>query len=172
MIRVMVVDDHEFVRTMMCELVDGTDDMQVVGEAPDGSRALPVAQATRPDVVLMDLSMPLMNGIDATREVTASMPEAQVIVLTTSTKGQDVHDAAAAGAVGFLSKGADPRDVLDAIRAVVTKQLEESRAAGAIGSSLQAEVVVAAPAARDVLAWGVCWAFVSAMLRGPPRPAG
>ncbi len=120
MIRVMVVDDHEFVRTMMCELVDGTDDMQVVGQAPDGSQALPVAQQARPDVVLMDLSMPVMNGIDATREVTALVPEIRVIVLTTSTKGQHVHDAAAAGAVGFLSKGADPDDVLDAIRAVVT----------------------------------------------------
>ena len=121
MIRVMVVDDHEFVRTMMCELVDGTDDMQVVAEAPDGGQALPVAQQSKPDVVLMDLSMPVMNGIDATREITASLPEARVIVLTTSTKGQDVHDAAAAGAVGFLSKGADPDDVLDAIRAVVTQ---------------------------------------------------
>ena len=99
MIRVMVVDDHEFVRTMMCELVDGTDDMQVVGEAPDGTQALPIARETKPDVVLMDLSMPIMNGIDATREVTASIPSARVIVLTTSTKGQDVHDAAAAGAV-------------------------------------------------------------------------
>jgi len=119
-IRVMVVDDHEFVRSMMCELVDGTDDMQVVAEAPDGVQALPVAQETKPDVVLMDLSMPIMNGIDATREVTASIPGARVIVLTTSTKGQDVHDAAAAGAIGFLSKGADPHDVLDAIRAAVT----------------------------------------------------
>ena len=121
MIRVMVVDDHDFVRTMMCELVDGTDDMQVVAEAPDGGQALPAAQESKPDVVLMDLSMPVMNGIDATREITAWVPEARVIVLTTSTKGQDVHDAAAAGAVGFLSKGADPDDVLDAIRAVVTQ---------------------------------------------------
>jgi DNA-binding NarL/FixJ family response regulator len=120
-IRVMVVDDHEFVRTMMCELVDGTDDMQVVGEAADGAQALPLAQQTRPDVVLMDLSMPVMNGIDATREVTASVPGARVIVLTTSTKGQDVHDAAAAGAVGFLSKGGDPSAVLDAIRAAATQ---------------------------------------------------
>jgi len=119
-IRVMVVDDHEFVRSMMCELVDGTDDMQVVGEAPDGVQALPVVQETKPDVVLMDLSMPTMNGIDATREVTASMPDVRVIVLTTSTNGQDVHDAAAAGAIGFLSKGAEPDDVLDAIRAAVT----------------------------------------------------
>ena len=119
-IRVMVVDDHEFMRSMMCELVDGTDDMQVVGEAPDGVQALPVVQETKPDVVLMDLSMPVMNGIDATREVTASMPDVRVIVLTTSTNGQDVHDAAAAGAIGFLSKGAEPDDVLDAIRAAVT----------------------------------------------------
>ena len=83
MIRVMVVDDHEFVRSTMCELIDGADDMQVVGEAPDGVQALPVVQETKPDVVLMDLSMPTMNGIDATREVTASMPDVRVIVLTT-----------------------------------------------------------------------------------------
>jgi DNA-binding NarL/FixJ family response regulator len=120
-IRVMVVDDHEFVRSMMCELIDGTDDMQVVGVASDGGQALPVAQETTPDVVLMDLSMPGMNGIDATRAVTSSIPGARVIVLTSSTKGQDVHDAAAAGAVGFLSKGADPDEVLDAIRSAVTE---------------------------------------------------
>jgi len=118
MIRVMVVDDHEFVRCMMCELVDGADDMQVVGQADDGGQAASVARETAPDVVLMDLSMPVKSGIDATREVMAVVPTARVIVLTTSTKGQDVHDAAAAGAVGFLSKGADPDDVLDAIRAV------------------------------------------------------
>jgi DNA-binding NarL/FixJ family response regulator len=118
MIRVMVVDDHEFVRTMMCELIDGADDMQVVGQAGDGGQATSVARETAPDVVLMDLSMPVKGGIDATREVMASVPTARVIVLTTSTKGQDVHDAAAAGAVGFLSKGAEPDDVLDAIRTV------------------------------------------------------
>jgi DNA-binding NarL/FixJ family response regulator len=106
---------------MMCELIDGTDDMQVVGEATDGAQALPAAQQSKPDVVLMDLSMPVMNGIDATREVTASVPGVRVIVLTTSTKGQDVHDAAAAGAVGFLSKGGDPNAVLDAIRAAAAQ---------------------------------------------------
>ena len=121
MIRVMVVDDHEFVRSMMCELIGGADDMQVVGEAPDGGQALPLAQETKPDVVLMDLSMPGMNGIDATRAVTTSIPDARVIVLTSSTKGQDVCDAAAAGAVGFMAKGADPDDVLEAIRAAVTQ---------------------------------------------------
>jgi DNA-binding NarL/FixJ family response regulator len=117
MIRVMVVDDHDFVRSMMCELIDGTDDLRVVGEAEDGARAVAVARETTPDVVLMDLSMPVLNGIDATRQVVAAVPPVRVIVLTTSTRGQDVHDAAAAGAVGFLSKGADPDDVLEAIRA-------------------------------------------------------
>ncbi|MDT0351255.1 response regulator [Pseudonocardia charpentierae] len=117
MIRVMVVDDHDFVRSTMCELIDGTDDLRVVGEAEDGARAVAVARETTPDVVLMDLSMPVLNGIDATRQVVAAVPAARVIVLTTSTRGQDVHDAAAAGAVGFLSKGADPDDVLEAIRA-------------------------------------------------------
>jgi DNA-binding NarL/FixJ family response regulator len=116
MIRVMVVDDHDFIRSTMCELIDATDDMQVVGEAENGAAALPAARAAHPEVVLMDLSMPVMNGIDATRELVAALPDVRVIVLTTSTKGQDVHDAAAAGAVGFLAKGADPDAVLAAIR--------------------------------------------------------
>src|SRR5215207_6386093 len=113
----MVVDDHDFVRSMMCELIDGTDDLRVVGEAEDGARAVAVAHETTPDVVLMDLSMPVLSGIDATRQVVAAVPAVRVIVLTPSIRGQDVHDAAAAGAVGFLSKGADPDDVLNAIRA-------------------------------------------------------
>jgi DNA-binding NarL/FixJ family response regulator len=119
-IRVMVVDDHEFVRSTMVELIDGTNDMHVVGEAENGAAALPAAQEADAEVVLMDLSMPVMNGIDATRELVAALPLIRVIVLTTSTKGQDVHDAAAAGAVGFLKKGADPDDVLDAIRTAVS----------------------------------------------------
>jgi DNA-binding NarL/FixJ family response regulator len=116
MIRVMVVDDHEFIRSTMCELIDATDDLRVVGQADNGAAALPAARATRPQVVLMDLSMPVMNGIDATRELVAALPDVRVIVLTTSTRGQDVYDAAAAGAVGFLGKGADPDAVLTAIR--------------------------------------------------------
>jgi DNA-binding NarL/FixJ family response regulator len=116
MIRVMVVDDHEFIRSTMCELIDATDDLRVVGQADNGAAALPAARAARPQVVLMDLSMPVMNGIDATRELVAALPDVRVIVLTTSTRGQDVYDAAAAGAVGFLGKGADPDAVLTAIR--------------------------------------------------------
>lgn len=119
MIRVLVVDDHDFVRSTMCELIEATDDMQVVGEAANGAAALPAARTAHPEVVLMDLSMPVMNGIDATRQLVGALPHLRVIVLTTSTKGQDVHDAAAAGAVGFLGKGADPDAVLDAIRTAV-----------------------------------------------------
>lgn len=117
MIRVMVVDDHDFVRSAMCELVESTDDMVVVGEAENGADAQLVARDAAPEVVLMDLSMPVMNGIDATRALVAALPTVRVIVLTTSTKGQDVHDVAAAGAVGFVRKGAEPDAVLDAIRA-------------------------------------------------------
>ena len=120
MIRVMVVDDHEFVRSTMCELIDSADDLHVVGSAENGAAALPAARAAEPEVVLMDLSMPVMNGIDATRQLVQALPQVRVIVLTTSTKGQDVKDAAAAGAVGFIAKGADPDVVLGAIRAVVS----------------------------------------------------
>lgn len=116
MIRVMVVDDHAFVRATMCDLISETDDLEVVGEAENGAEALPEARRTNPEVVLMDLSMPVKNGIDATRELTTALPELKVIVLTTSTNGQDVRDAAAAGAVGFLGKGADPEEILDSVR--------------------------------------------------------
>ena len=117
MIRVMVVDDHDFVRSAMCELIESADDMSVVGEAENGAEAQQVARDVGPEVVLMDLSMPVMNGIDATRAMVTELPSVRVIVLTTSTKGQDVHDVAAAGAVGFLGKSADPDAVLNAIRA-------------------------------------------------------
>ena len=116
-VRVVVVDDHPLLRDSIRSLLHGAGDMEWVGEAREGGEGVDLVARTRPDVVLMDLSMPGMNGIDATREMMAAVPTVRVIVLTTSTKGQDVHDAAAAGAVGFLSKGADPDDVLDAIRA-------------------------------------------------------
>jgi DNA-binding NarL/FixJ family response regulator len=116
MIRVMLVDDHDFVRSAMSELINGADDLRVVGEAENGAEALPTARRTAPEVVLMDLSMPVMNGIDATRELVAELPSVRVIVLTTSVRTQDVCAAAAAGAVGFIGKGADPDDVLAAIR--------------------------------------------------------
>jgi DNA-binding NarL/FixJ family response regulator len=116
----MVVDDHDFVRSTMVELIDATSDMRVVGEAENGAEAVRAARSNDAEVVLMDLSMPVMNGIDATRELVAALPQIRVIVLTTSTRGQDVHDAAQAGAIGVLRKGADPDDVLDAIRTVVT----------------------------------------------------
>lgn len=119
MIRVMVVDDHDFVRSAMCELIESADDMSVVGEAENGAQAQEVARDVAPEVVLMDLSMPVMNGVEATRALVAALPAVRVIVLTTSTKGQDVHDVDAPGAVGFLGKGADPDAVLDAIRAAV-----------------------------------------------------
>ena len=112
---VLLADDAEDILEAHGEIL--RDAGYRVAVARNGEEAVAQALALRPDVVLMDLSMPVMNGIDATREVTASVPTVRVIVLTTSTKGQDVHDAAAAGAVGFLSKGADPDDVLDAIRA-------------------------------------------------------
>jgi DNA-binding NarL/FixJ family response regulator len=117
LIRVMVVDDHDFVRTTMTELIDATEDMRVVAEAENGLDAVPAARSADPEVVLMDLSMPGKNGIDTTRDLVAALPGVRVIVLTTSTRGQDVHDAAAAGAIGFLSKGDDPDSVLEAIRA-------------------------------------------------------
>jgi DNA-binding NarL/FixJ family response regulator len=117
MINVLLVDDHPLVRHGLTELLGGTEDMRVVAAVDDGDRAAAVAAEVRPDVVLMDLSMPRMDGISATRELLAAHPTARVIVLTSFSESERIHDALDAGAIGYLLKDAEPEDVVRAIRA-------------------------------------------------------
>ena len=117
MIRVLVVDDHPLVRAGLRALVDGEDGVQVVAEASDGERALEAWGEHRPDVVLMDLSMPGMGGVEATRHLVAAHPDARVVVLTSVPDATSVHEALAAGAVGYLLKDADPASVVAGVRA-------------------------------------------------------
>jgi DNA-binding NarL/FixJ family response regulator len=117
-IRVVVVDDHAVVRAGLGRLVEGAGDMEVVGTAGDGAEALAVVRATRPDVVLMDLQMPGVDGVAATRAILAEEPGAQVVILTSYSDGERIVAAIDAGAVGYLLKDADPEDVLDGVRAV------------------------------------------------------
>lgn len=117
-VRVLLVDDQEFVRYGFRLVLDAEPDLEVVGEAGDGREALLVAERSRPDVVLMDVRMPGMDGIAATRRITASLPDTRVLVLTTFDLDDYAFGALRAGASGFLLKDTRPADVTAAIRAV------------------------------------------------------
>jgi DNA-binding NarL/FixJ family response regulator len=113
---VLLVDDHQMVRTGLATLLSSTDDLVVVGQAGDGAEAVEVAASTRPDVVLMDLSMPVMDGIEATRRLVAADPDLRVVVLTSFSDRSRVSEALAAGAVGYQLKDAEPADLIAAVR--------------------------------------------------------
>ena len=116
MIRVLLVDDHAMVRAGLAGLIAGADDLEVVGEASDGAMAVRLAEELRPDVVLMDLSMPVMDGVAATIAVRRVSPDAQVVVLTSFSDDARVRQALAAGASGYLLKDSDPGVLLAAVR--------------------------------------------------------
>jgi DNA-binding NarL/FixJ family response regulator len=120
MIRVLVVDDHIVVRSGIEQVLSTTDDIEIVGLAPDGQRAVEMVQALKPDVVLMDLSMPVMDGVEATRRIRALAPDTKVVVLTSFSDQARIMDAMSAGAEGYLLKHADPGQIMDAIRSVLT----------------------------------------------------
>lgn len=117
MIRVLVVDDHNLIRAGLITLLEAAADIQVTGEAADGQQAIEVAAATAPDVVLMDLSMPVMDGAAATRLLLAGRPDTRVVALTSFSDRQRVTDILAAGATGYLLKDSRPEDLLAAVRA-------------------------------------------------------
>jgi len=119
-IRVLLVDDQALLRAGFRALIDAEDDLDVVGEAGDGEAAAEVARRTRPDVVLMDIRMPRVDGLEATRRISAepTLAETRVIILTTFELDEYVFDALRNGASGFLLKDTEPADLLAAIRAV------------------------------------------------------
>jgi len=117
MIRVLVVDDHAIVRQGLERLFSTADDIDLVGMAADGEQALSLVREHSPDVVLMDLSMPVMDGIAATREIALIAPETKVVVLTSFGEESRILDALNAGALGYLLKHTDPDDLIDAVRA-------------------------------------------------------
>jgi DNA-binding NarL/FixJ family response regulator len=119
-IRVVLTDDQALIRSGFRVLIDSADDLEVVGEAATGDDAVRLARSTRADVVLMDIRMPGMDGIAATREITGDddLAGVKVVVLTTFEIDTYVIEAVRAGASGFLSKSIEPADLLDAIRTV------------------------------------------------------
>lgn len=116
-LRVLIVDDQHLVRSGFAMILSVEEDLQVVGEAENGRIALAEARALRPDVVLMDVQMPVMDGIEATRALVAE-DLAKVLILTTFDRDDYVFDALSAGASGFLLKNAEPDQLVEAVRAV------------------------------------------------------
>jgi DNA-binding NarL/FixJ family response regulator len=146
-VRVLVVDDHAMVRRGLAQLLSAADGIEVVGEAANGREAVDRAQSQEVDVVLMDLQMPEMDGVSATREIVAR-ERAQVLVLTSFSDTDRIVDALDAGAVGYMLKDAEPDDLVEAVRSVargdsplhprVARQLLTARAARPAGPSLTA----------------------------------
>jgi DNA-binding NarL/FixJ family response regulator len=116
--RLIIVDDDALVRSGLALIVGGADDLQVVGQAADGREGLALVSQHRPDVVLMDIRMPIMNGLEATERITALPEPPQVIVLTTFDADAYVVRALAAGASGFLLKDTAPGEIVEAVRRV------------------------------------------------------
>jgi DNA-binding NarL/FixJ family response regulator len=117
-IRVLIADDQAMVRHGFRMIVQGERDMEVVAEAPDGEHAIAATRRFTPDVVLMDIRMPRLDGLAATRAILADGGPSRVLILTTFDLDEYVYDALRAGASGFLLKNAPPEDLVDAIRIV------------------------------------------------------
>ncbi|MDT5032048.1 MAG: hypothetical protein QOC94_2219 [Actinoplanes sp.] len=160
----MVVDDQVMVRAGLAAIVGSHEDMEVVGEAGDGAGALDVAAQVKPDVVLMDIRMPGMDGLTATARLTAGDRPPRVIVLTTFHQDAYVFQALRAGASGFLLKDAEPAELVAAIRIVatgeamlsptVTRRLIDAFATGVVATAPADDPRLATltPRERDVLA--------------------
>ncbi|BCB75282.1 response regulator transcription factor [Phytohabitans flavus] len=118
MIRVLVADDHHLVRTGFRVILEIEEDIEVIGEASDGAQAVDLAASARPDVVLMDVEMPGVDGLEATRRIVAADAGSSVLILTTFDRDDYLFAALQAGASGFLLKNGTPEALVDAIRVV------------------------------------------------------
>lgn len=118
MIRVLIADDHTIVRSGVRMLLEAEADIDVVADAVDGMQALHLVETLQPDVVLMDIAMPELDGIEATRRIKAKWPEINVLILTMHRQEEYFFETLKAGASGFVLKGADTSDLLNAVRIV------------------------------------------------------
>jgi two-component system, NarL family, response regulator LiaR len=117
-IKILIADDHPLIRQGLQVIIEAQPDLELVGEAVNGDQAIRQAQALQPDIVIMDLQMPVKDGLTATREIAQLAPQVQVLVLTSFPEDDNVYEAIKAGAMGFLLKDSSADYLLDAIRAV------------------------------------------------------
>ncbi len=115
-IRVLLADDQDIIRTGLTIILNHQQDLEVVGQAADGVEAIELAKKLQPDVILMDIKMPRMNGIQATRQIVSALPKTQIIILTTYDTDDWVFDGIRAGAIGYLLKDASSDNLADAVR--------------------------------------------------------
>ena len=153
MIRVLLADDHQVVRSGLASLFSATEDIEVVGSAVDGEQAVAAYSELSPDVVLMDVSMPSLDGVAATRKIIANDPLARVIMLTSFADHTRVTDAIDAGAIGYVLKDADPDSLAAAIRAAARggSPLDPRVAAGLLRGRRNAHAMELTTREREVL---------------------
>ncbi|MFW5419083.1 response regulator transcription factor [Nocardiopsis sp. CNT-189] len=159
MIRTVLVDDEQLVRSGLKMILDSAGDIEVVGEASDGAEAVRIAREAGPDVMLLDIRMPGMDGLAAAAEITGLPDPPRVVLLTTFDLDEYVHEALRVGAVGFLLKDTPPRDLIGAVRTVyegnamlapsVTKRMLERFTAPASPTSEQARTRLAVLSGRE-----------------------
>jgi DNA-binding NarL/FixJ family response regulator len=152
MIRVMLVDDHRLVRDGLATLLAAAGDIEVVGTAADGAAVVETAAGCNPDVVLMDLSMPDVDGVQATRLLLADRPDVRVVALTSFSEHRQVSDALAAGAVGYLLKDCAPDVLFEAVRAAHAGHtpIDPRVAAALLPNRAETPAVAAGLSAREV----------------------
>lgn len=132
MIRVVVADDHPIVRSGIVGLLSSADDIEVVGEASDGTEAVALATQLSPDVVLMDLRMPGLGGAEATAQLVAARPDVRVLILTTYESDENILTAIEAGASGYLLKAAPQEEILAGLRSVARGEVALSPSIAAL----------------------------------------
>ena len=135
-ITILIADDHSVVRSGLAAILGRKRDFQVVGEARDGGEAVAMAKALRPDVVIMDLMMPRMDGVEATRQICEADLDVKILILTSYAASADVSRAIDAGASGAIVKDADDEDLIGAIKAVAAGGTVFS---GEISNAIEAE---------------------------------
>jgi DNA-binding NarL/FixJ family response regulator len=148
MIRLLIADDHPLVRNALTQLLGAVEDIEVVATTANGREAVTMALETSPDVVLMDLEMPELNGIEATRELIAADPSARVVILTTFSDRENIMGALDAGALGYLLKDAEPEEIIRGVRSAArgdsplapraAREMITQRSEGAMDTGLSA----------------------------------
>ena len=151
-IRVLVVDDHALFREGVARLLRSADGFTVVGEAKDGREAVARTQALTPDVVLMDIYMRGMAGLEATRRIKAAIPATRIVILTVSEEDQNLFDALKAGAQAYLLKSVEPEELYRTLRGVVHG---EAFVTPSMAAKILAEFTRQAPVSKDVASRGL-----------------